>query len=161
MDDHLKLKEESDYLTRISNNPETYTIEKYKSKMQQFGTIALFTEPNLDDSIEVYQTYKSRMFIETMFDGMKNILDADNTYMQNEQTLQGWMFINHICLQWYQTLYLQLKEKQLIKKISVIDYIQILTDVKKVKINDQWHLNEFTNATKKMLAKLNIRIYNT
>jgi len=57
--------------------------------------------------------------------------------------------------------YLQLKEKQLIKKISVIDYIQILTDVKKVKINDQWHLNEFTNATKKMLAKLNIRIYNT
>ena len=127
MDDHLKLKEESDYLTRISNNPETYTIEKYKSKMQQFGTIALFTEPNLDDSIEVYQTYKSRMFIETMFDGMKNILDADNTYMQNEQTLQGWMFINHICLQWYQTLYLQLKEKQLIKKISVNDYIQLLT----------------------------------
>ena len=127
LDDHLKLKEESDYLTRISNNPETYTIEKYKSKMQQFGTIALFTEPNLDDSIEVYQTYKSRMFIETMFDGMKNILDADNTNMQNEQTLQGWMFINHICLQWYQTLYLQLKEKQLIKKISVNDYIQLLT----------------------------------
>lgn len=161
LDDHLRLKEESDYLTRIHNNPETNTFERYKGKMHQFGTIALMTEANVDDSVEVYETYKSRMFIETMFDGMKNVLEADKTYMQDEQTLQGWMFINHICLQWYQSLYLQLKDKELIKKISVNDYIQLLTDVKKVKINDQWHLNEFTNATQKLINKLNINLYNT
>ncbi len=161
LDDHLKLKEESDYLIRINNSPETNSIEKYKSKMHLFGTIALLTEKDFNDSVKVYETYKSRMFIETMFDGMKNILEADNTYMQNEQTLEGWMFINHICLQWYQTLYIELKEKQLIKKISVNDYIQLLTDVKKIKINEQWHLNEFTNATKKLIQKLNLDLYNT
>lgn len=161
LDDSLKLKEENDYLERISNNPETNTLEKYHQKSSTFGTISLLTEKSLNDSPNVYQTYKSRMFIETMFDGMKNVLDADHTYMQNEQTLQGWMFINHICLQWYQALYIELKEKNLIKKISVNDYIQQLTDIKKIKINDGWHLNEFTNATNKLLNSIGIDLYNT
>ena len=107
---------------------------------------------------QVYQTYKGRMAIEVMFDGMKNVLDADHTYMQDEQTLQGWMFINNIVLQWYQHLYIELKEKELLKKISVNDYIQLLTDVRKVKINDTWLLNEFTNQTQKLVGKLNIKL---
>jgi Transposase DDE domain len=158
VDDALKLKEESDYLTRISNNPEAYTLEKYQEKRNHFGTIALLSGRELADAPEVYETYKGRLYIETMFDGMKNILDADHTYMQNQETLEGWMFVNHICLQWYQQLYTELKDKGLLKKISVNDYIQLLTDVRKVKINDDWHLNEFTNATKKLIAKLNIKI---
>jgi transposase len=161
LDDNLKLKEENDYLLRISNQPETYTLEKFHNKSSAFGTISLLTPTSLNDSTQVYRIYKSRMFIETMFDGMKNVLDSDHTYMQNEQTLQGWMFINHICLQWYQSLYIELKEKDLIKKISVNDYIQQLTDIKKVNINQQWHLNEFTNATKKLLVSIGIDIYNT
>jgi len=48
----------------------------------------------------------------------------------------------------YQDLYIEVKNKQLLKKISVNDYDQLLTDIKKIKINGQWHLNEFTNATK-------------
>jgi len=59
------------------------------------------------------------MTIEVLFDGMKNVLEADHTYMQNEQTLQGWMFINHITLQWYQQLYSELKAKGLLKQYSV------------------------------------------
>ena len=159
LDDPLRVKEEKDYLMRINTHPESYSIEKYHLKKDHFGTIALVT--NLETTgIDVYQTYKSRMAIEIMFDGMKNILDADHTYMQNEQTLQGWMFVNHITLQWYQHLYIELKTKNLLKKISVNDYIQLLTDVKKVLINDTWHLNEFTNDTKKLIEKLKIK-YNT
>lgn len=43
--------------------------------------------------------YKSRQAIEVLFDSTKNVLEADHTYMQNEQTLKGWMFVNHITLQ--------------------------------------------------------------
>ncbi len=68
------------------------------------------------------------------------------------------MFVNHICLQWHQELYLDLKNKQLIKRISVNDYIQQLTDIKKVKINYQWHFNEFTATTKYLYYNLNINI---
>lgn len=45
-----------------------------------------------------------------MFDSMKNVLEADKSYMQDEETLQGWLFINHIALQLYQELYLTLKK---------------------------------------------------
>jgi transposase len=157
LDEQLRVKEESDYLARIRTHPEKYSIKDYHERKDRFGTIAMLT--NLAGTQqEVYETYKGRMAIEVMFDGMKNVLDADHTYMQDEQTLQGWMFVNHIALQWYQHLYIELKEKELLKKISVNDYIQLLTDVRKVKINGTWHLNEFTNQTKKLIEKVGIRL---
>ena len=156
LDEQLRVKEETDYLVRIKTHPENHSITDYHKRKDRFGTIALLT--NLKDNEEnVYLTYKSRMAIEIMFDGMKNILDADHTYMQNEQTLQGWMFVNHLTLQWYQHLYIALKEKELLKQISVNDYIQLLTDVKKIKINGNWHLNEFTHHTQKLIDKLKIK----
>ena len=157
LDDSLRVKEEKDYLSRINNNPEEYSIEKYHEHKNRFGTIAFLTN-KIDNAKDAYETYKGRLYIETLFDSMKTVLEADHTYMQNEDTLQGWMFINHLCLQWYQELYLELKNKELLKRLSVNDYIQYLTDIKKVKINNKWHYNEFTLATKKLCDKLNIKI---
>ena len=157
LDEPLRVKEENDYLLRINTHPENHSITKYQQKKDVFGTIALLTNLQTTDE-DAYQTYKSRMAIEVMFDGMKNILDADHNYMQNEHTLQGWMFVNHITLQWYQHLYIELKTKNLLKKIAVNDYIQLLTDVKKIRINDSWYLNEYTNETKKIIEKLKIKL---
>jgi len=157
LDEPLRVKEENDYLVRINTHPESHSVEKYLEKKDHFGTIALLTNLKSTEQ-DAYQTYKSRMAIEIMFDGMKNILDADHTYMQDEQTLKGWMFVNHITLQWYQHLYMELKTKNLLKQISVNDYIQLLTDVKKVWIDGTWYLNEFTNNTKKLIEKLKINI---
>jgi len=157
LDEQLRLKEESDYLKRIKTHPETHSIEAYHQIKQRFGTIALLS-PVKTSAQDIYQTYKSRGAIEVMFDGMKNILEADHTYMQDEQTLQGWMFINHIALQWYQHLYIELKDKQLLKQIAVDDYIQLLTDVKKIYINGTWYLNEFTNHSQKLIDKIGIKL---
>lgn len=158
LDDFLRIKEEKDYLNRMVTHPENHSTEKYRIKRNQFGSIAIMTKLDFEDSESVYQNYKSRMQIEASFDSLKNVMDADTSYMQNEKTLYGWTFINHICLQWYMKLYVELKDNNLIAKISVNDYIQLLTDVKKIKIHDQWKLNEFTNYTKKIIAKLNIKI---
>lgn len=158
LDESLKLKEDNDYLKRISSLPESYSLDGYHKKRNTFGTIALLDNIKKSTAIDIYQAYKSRMFIEVMFDGMKNVLEADHTYMQDEQTLQGWMFINHIALQWYQTLYIELKEKGLLKKYSVNDYINLLTDIKKIRINDEWYFNEVTTYTKKIVKKLGIEI---
>jgi len=158
LDDALKLNEEKDYLRRIETHPEGYRLDEYHKKRNTFGTIALLTSFQKKAADDVYQTYKSRMTIEVLFDGMKNVLDADHTYMQNEQTLQGWMFVNHIALQWYQQLYIELKDKKLLKKISVNDYVQMLTDLKKIRINGTWHYNEITSHAAKMMEKTGIRM---
>ena len=157
LDEQLRVKEDADYLMRIKTIPEKYNIDRYHEKNHKFGTIALLTSLN-QPARDTYQTYKSRMDIEVMFDSMKNVLEADHTYMQNEQTLQGWMFINHLVLQWYQHLYIELKEKGLLTKISVNDVIQLMTDVKKIRINNQWYLNEYTSYTQKLLTKLGVTI---
>jgi transposase len=161
LDEYLRVNEENDYLNRIKSLPEEADIEKFQKKKYTFGTIALLATAEQTDSQQVYQNYKSRMFIETMFDGLKNVLEADRTYMQNSDTLQGWMFINHICLQWYQEMYVELKEHGLINKISVNDYIQTLNSIKKVSINGSWQLAEFTKNTNRIIKKLGIDLYNT
>jgi hypothetical protein len=158
LDETLRLKEETDYIKRTVTLPENYSMEKYHQKRNEFGTFAIYTNISKPVAIDVYQSYKSRMSIETLFDGMKNILEADHTYMQDEQTLQGWMFINHITLQWYQSLYLELKEKMLLKKYSVNDYIYFLTDIKKININGIWYFNEVTNYTQKLVQKIRVAI---
>ena len=96
------------------------------------------------------------MTIEELIDWMKNVLDADHTYMLDDQTLQVWMFINQITLQWYQQVNIKLKSMKLLKKYSVNDYIQLLTDLKKIKINGEWHFNEITKNTSRMLEKLGL-----
>jgi len=98
------------------------------------------------------------MAIEEMFDSLKNVLDADSTYMQNEDALQGWMFINHLALQWYQQIYLLLQGHGLNGKYSVKDFLIFLKDIRKIKINDQWHQAEITNTTLKLLKKIKLNV---
>ena len=156
LDESLRVKEEKDFLYRISTHPEEYSLEGYHKLKNTFGTITLLTNLKRKYAEDIYLSYKSRMTIEILFDGMKNVLEADHTYMQDEQTLHGWMFINHITLQWYQQLYTELKKRSLLKKYSVNDFIQMLTDLKKIRINDNWYFNEITNYARKLYEKLGI-----
>jgi len=49
-------------------------------------------------------------------------------------------------------------EQDLLKRYSVNDYVQMLTDVKKVRINDTWYDNEITGYTQRMLEKIGIPV---
>jgi transposase len=157
-DDILKQFEETDYLNRIETHPEEYTLENYHIRKGRFGTISIITNMIDDTSEDIYTTYKSRVNIELMFDGMKNVLDNDKTYMHNEEALQGWMFINHIALQWYYKMYVLLKESKEIKKHSINDLLIHLKEVRKVKINDNWILEPITSNTEKLFHKLGLHI---
>ena len=85
-----------------------------------------------------------------MIDALKNVVEADRTYMQNPQTLEGWMFINHIALQWYYHILHLLKQHDLNKKYAPKDLLMMLDEIKKVKINNQW----FDAGTTKKITEL-------
>ena len=157
MDEELKLEENKDYLNRIETVPEKYTIERFYEKQHTFGTIAMMHNTS-GDAETVYVNYKSRNQIEEMIDVFKNILDADRSYMQNEQALESWMFINYIALHWYYKIYQLLAKNQLTNKYSPMDFILFLKEIRKVKINDKWFLAETTAKTQKILDKVNIPI---
>jgi transposase len=157
-DQSLKTREEHDYLSRIKSHPEEFTIEKFKEKHIAFGTIALYSNISGKSAEEIYANYKVRGNIETMIDAFKNTLHADSSYMQDEQTFNGWIFINFIALQWYYKVYQLLNKKELIKRFAPNDIFEYLKEIRKIKINGTWVLAEMTKATKDLLHKIDLPI---
>jgi len=157
LDEELKTEETKDYLNRIETLPEKYDMDTFFEKQNRFGTITILHNTNKTPE-KVYINYKSRNQIEEMIDVMKNILEADKSYMQNEQALETWMFINHITLHWYYKIYQLLADYNLTKKYAPMDFLLFLKEIRKVKVNSKWYTAEITNKTTKLLEKLNIDI---
>jgi transposase len=155
LDEELRHREETDYLNRIERKAQDYSIEKFHGKRHAFGTIAII-ENTGKTAEEVYCRYKSRGEVETMIDTLKNILDADRTYMQNAHTLEGWMFVNLIALKCYYTTLNLLKKHELNRRFSPQDLFLFLSELKKVKINNDWHNTESTKKTSELLKLIGI-----
>ena len=158
LDGRLREDEKTDYLNRIVSHPEDFTIEKYGLRLPSMGTLALLHNEN-EKPEDAYLLYKGRGEIEQFFDCYKNTIDAQASYMQNEDALQGWMFINHIAMQMTYALFEKLKNNKLVKHHSIKDVIQHLAQIRRVQVNDSEHfLSEINRKTKNILAKLKISI---
>lgn len=159
LDDRLKLEEEQSYLNRIDIQKEDkLSIKEFHKKAHTFGTFSILTNLSGKTPMEIYELYKSRMEVETAFDAFKNTLQADRTYMQNDQSLEGWMFINYLALLAYWRILKLLVSRELLAKVSIKDLLIHLSYIKKIRINGQWHLGEVTNKTKRLFAKLDYAI---
>lgn len=158
LDDKLRGVEERDYLNRAAKTPETHSLEAFHDKQNRMGTIAMLT--NLADRTpeQVYKSYKARAEIEVMFDALKNILDADRTYMRDEEAMEGWFFVNHLALVWYYEIYKLLLSRDMLEKYSPADLLMRLAEVRKVNINGKWVTSEIIKSTETLLAKLSIPI---
>ena len=156
-DELMMTKEKKDFVFRMKKHPHEYTEDRFIEQMYSFGTLSLIT--NTKEKPEtVYLNYKSRAGIEILFDGAKNILGNDYTYMQNDDALEGWMFINHLALQVHHKIYSLLKTKKLLYKYSIRDFIEYLSGIKKVRINEQWVHEPMIAEQQKMLKEIGIHI---
>lgn len=154
IDEELRLAEERDYLRRIEAHPEEYSLEAFHSKNHTFGTIAMLS--NLTDvtPLDIYSQYKSRGAIEQLFDSLKNLLQADRTYMRTDEGLEGWMFVNHIALTWYYKIYSALLAAKLLSRFSVNDVLLRAEKIQKININNTWFTAEITAKTQKLLSNI-------
>lgn len=157
-DEQLKVEESQDYLMRIDAEYEGYTIEEYKRKEKSFGTLTLLSNIKEQEPEELYENYKSRVNIEVLFDAFKNILNADKTYMQKEESLEGWMFINFLAMRLYYALYKILKKQNLINRYSPNDILTMVDAIKMIKINNKFRLAEIPSKVENLLNKLKLPI---
>src|SRR5690606_29813329 len=127
--------------------------KEFHKTAHTFGTFSILTNLSEKTPQEIYELYKSRMEVETAFDAFKNTLQADRTYMQNDQSLEGWMFINYLALLAYWRILKLLVSKELLSKVSIKDVLIHLSYIKKIRLNGEWHQAEVTNKTKKLFAK--------
>lgn len=157
LDGDLKTREEKQYLRKVEDKTDGFTMDGFLEKQYKFGTIVIKTNAGKTPQ-ETYYLYKERGEIEQSFDFLKNLLEQDKSHMQNAKSLEGWAFINHISLMLNYKIYNLLREKKLLSKWSVADFIAHLKYVFKVKINKSWHLSEMTKKTAQLLTSLDLHI---
>lgn len=164
LDGKLKEQEKTDYLSRIKSLPESYSKSNFNEKVKTMGTITLMHNTAMSPQ-EVYCEYKNRGAIEQFFDHLKNTLDASCSHMQREESLNGWMFINHLSMQLIYKLYHILKTTPLNKKqnlnhkYSIEDCIDHLISIKKIQFEkDQSVIAEINKSTKTLLEKMKLSI---
>jgi transposase len=90
------------------------------------------------DGDKIYDLYKQREDIEQAFDAMKNELENDKTYLQDDDSLRGYFFISFVSLYLYFRIMNMIKKAGLTKELSVNEllfelsmvYLQEYTDGK-------------------------------
>jgi hypothetical protein len=134
LDERLRGEERQDFFLRKeqseneSQKPwsEEDFDREFLARRHTFGTLTLAVDLAKECSArEIYEIYKQRNEIEVMFDGYKNFLEADKSYMQDRFVLDGWLFVNFIAMLAYYKLYDRLRQKKLLKKISPTDVLGI------------------------------------
>ena len=137
--------------------PEEYTQDKYYEKLHTFGTLTHIYQINESLSAQqLYEAYKQRNEVESMFDGYKNFLKADVMYMQDRNVLEGWLVANFLAMIAYYKLFKRIRKVEKLEKYSPKDIIELSKSIYKLKINNQWHLSEITAKTIDLFTKLEI-----
>ena len=151
-------EEETDYLRRVDDPKyEQYTMESYARKAPQLGTIALMASGGIEAK-KAFDDYKSRCEVEQEIDVLKTDLDALTSYMQDNDRLEGWMFINFIALHIFYMIRRRLVESKLTDKMSTREAIRILCRQRIGRINDQWKIAEASTKDKAQLQALGVPV---
>ncbi len=155
LDGELRLQEEKDYMIRLSARYKGYTEEGLRAKQLEFGTIVL--KAGLSETPEkIFQLYKRRAQIEQMFDDYKNLLEMDSSYLQNDTSMEAWLFLNHICLMSCYKVFELLRSRDLLKKYSVNGTLQeYLSNVRIENITGSWRYELITKRNRDLLEKMN------
>ncbi len=151
-------EEETDYLRRVDDpKHEEYTMATYARKAPQFGTIALMVSGGIEVR-KAFDDYKGRCEVEQEIDVLKTDLDALTSYMQDNDRLEGWMFINFIALHIFYIIRRRLVDSKLSEKMSTREAIRVLCRQRIVRLNDEWRNAEASSKDKTQLEALGVPI---
>lgn len=154
LDEEHRIEENRDYIARVdSGRYKNYTIESYHAKACQFGTIALITNTDKNPQ-QLYESYKTRCEVEQAIDVFKTNLDVDSSYMQNEQSLEAYTFINFIALQWYYIIREKLRDADKLSKFSPMQMVKNLSRIRMVYVDGEWVRAELTKKQTDLLSEI-------
>lgn len=155
LDKQIAAEEEAALLRRIEEKKASKS--EYRANRKRFGTLAILTDTGLPPQA-LYELYKQRREIELAFDTLKNTLDADKTWMQSRESLQGFFFILFIALHLYSQALDHLRRKDLLHQYSVHDVLWGLSKVYTVVVDGQDVIGEVTKSTRELIDELEVPI---
>jgi hypothetical protein len=153
LDMRLKTGEEGDFLVRAGED--AASLKEFHETEHRLGTISVVTNTS-ETPQRVYELLKSRIEIESVFDTLKNVLNADRSYMRDDYSMEGWLFVNFIALLLYYKVYNALLAKGLLSNYSPRDLIMHLSRVTKIRIGSTWRQAELPKKSRNLIEKLAI-----
>ena len=125
----LRGEEESNLIILLRNRK----IRKYDTA--RLGKVSILSSMDMDGEL-LYSIYKSREDVEQSFDAMKNELEEDKTYLQDDESIWGYFFVTFLSLYQHYRVLALIRSNDLIGKLSVNEVLLQLSRVYMVKYAD-------------------------
>lgn len=155
-DPKLQAEEENTYLDLIRLGKKD--MQGFNKSKERFGTIAILVKADKKDD-EVYSFYKQRCDVEEVFDVLKNVLNADRSYLRTDEHIRGYMFVMLISLILHYRLLNVLRKADLINVVSVKE---VLVHLSKIYVVEDGFgddiLSEVPKKARELLEKMGIEL---
>jgi len=152
----LRAEEETTFLHLM--NEKKRNIEEYKEEEKKFGKIAILSNRDVGGET-IYLMWKDRENIEVAFDALKNELENDKTYLDDDDAVRGYFFISFLSLYLYYKILNLLRKAKLVEKVSVNEVLLELSKVYEIHLGDKRKLSEIPNKVMKLAESLDMDIF--
>ncbi len=78
--------------------------------------------------------------------------------MQDEKSLEAWMFINLIALQWYYRLSMAMRAAELTNRYAPMDMVRSLSRVRTVRVEKKWVVAEVMKKDRQLIEAAGLDI---
>ena len=152
----LRAEEETTFIN-LANDGKRCLSDKNKEALR-FGKIGILSNAKMDGE-ELYLMFKQRESVEVAFDALKNELENDKTYLRDDDAVRGYFFVSFLSLYLYYKILRKLKEKKLIKKVSVNEVLIEMSKVYEVHIGNKKKFSAIPNKVEKLIDTLGVNIF--
>ena len=129
-----------------------------KEKRTVSGDILIVSNMDVDAS-EIFMLYKKRDGVENLFDVYKTTLNADRTYLRDDASIFGHVFVSFLSLYGYCTIHQLIKKADMDGKLSPIDLLEEYSKVYRVDCGDKILLSEVPKKVYNLDKKLETNIF--
>ena len=140
-DTMLRYEQESSFISRITEGREKQS--HLMRRRGEFGKIPVLSNLDLDPE-ELYKMWKTREDVEEAFDIMKNDLEEDKTYLQDDDSVRGYFLTILVALYIRYRILNILKDRKVNGKLSVNEVLTELSRVYLITIGARRVLSEVT-----------------
>ncbi len=154
----LRSEEENTFISQVVDGNKKK--EDLKQEEIRFGKIAITSDLDINGE-NIYNMYKQREHVECAFDVLKNPLESDKTYLGDDDAVRGYFFVSFVALYIYYALMNKLREKELLKKISVKELLLEFSKVYVVTDGRREIISEIPKKVEELAEKIGVDISTT
>ncbi len=117
-DQSLMAKESNNFISLISQGKRKQ--RQYDEASAMFGKISILSNIR-DGPRSIYMMYKHRKEIEQALDIMKSELENDKSYLRDDDSISGYVFVSFLSLYPYYSIFVPIRAADLTDRVSVRD----------------------------------------